>query len=161
MKKVVLAAIAAAVSIGAVVPANAWTYNHCKLAQGTTTDAVSNLKLAQECHAWMVGEGVISKGRSIEGKGKRWDEKYPDIHWRSLDDSHLVLGTKNGSDVSSMKFFFQLDGNQALRTKELSTGAMDKFLDEHGYERVEHVKDGAPSENLRLDNYYYTLVKKG
>ena len=157
MKQLVYAAMAAAMTIGAVTPASAWTYGHCKVAQGTTTSTVSNMTIAKECHQWMIGEGMISKGATFEGKGKSWGDKYSDVHWRSLDDPHLIVNTK-GKGTDGVKYFFQLDGNQALRTKELSKDAFNKFLDENGYTANEYLKHDAP-QDAKLNDYYYTLEK--
>ena len=129
MRTMILAAIAMAVSVGAVAPANAWTYTRCVVASAMDTPLVSNKTMAKECHAFMVGEGVISKGKE---KNKLWKEKYPDIHFIA-PEAVVVKKISN-------KYHWIIDDREPLRTKEISNKDIDGYMDRIGYELVENAE---------------------
>ena len=71
MKRLVLAALTAAISMGAVAPAMAWGYNHCVAA---TNMGASSGTAIKHCAPFLAADGEISFGSH---KGETWSEAFP------------------------------------------------------------------------------------
>ena len=125
MKKLVFAALATVMTIGAVSPAAAWSYVRCKAAADMTNFLVSNKTLANNCHAFIADKGIISKG---DHQGDVWAEAYPGEHFTSITSDH-VRG-KVTSPFDNRKMHIVTYGNDALRTKIIDGKNTDGFLKE-------------------------------
>ena len=145
MKKLVFAAMAAAMTLGAVSPAAAWTYEHCTEQAQWIDFFVPNSKIAKECHGFMVGQGIVSKGT---GEGKTWQELYPDTHWVDAKSEKVRASV----DTSSGKLTWTVDKHVPMRTKIIGKNDKADYLDRVNLKLIAgHYKDGAK---------YYSAVKE-
>ena len=129
MKKLILSVVAAAISVGAAMPASAWGFTRCKVAADQTAIVVSNKVLAHNCHAFIVNDGLISKGKEAN---KTWSEAFPDVHWNAADDSDVFMDV-----LSNTHYTFKVGKHYAIRTKHIEYKDIDDYLKRIGYKKID------------------------
>ncbi len=156
MKNTVMATLAALMTIGAVAPASAWTYTHCKAAEGLSTSTVSNGTLAKNCHAWIVGQGRISRDHKSE---ETWSQAFPGVHFADITSSKVKGEIEDPYNKRTL--ILKVNGKQALRTKEMKKSDTQSFLD---HTSVKMVAAGGTSKEyaglVTVSKEAYTFVKR-
>ena len=125
MKKLIFAIVAAAISVGAAMPASAWGYDRCNAASVLAAITVGNNTIAKECHRWIVGEGLISKG---QGAGERWDMQFPKIHFVAAEAADVKV-------AGNTHYTYTVEYHNSIRTKRIAVADISDYL-----KKIHHTK---------------------
>ena len=138
VSKIVMATLAAAISVGAALPASAWGYTKCKVWSDMDVGTVSNQMVSKNCHAFIVGEGMVSrdawggdiKDKGFTGYGTSWEDAFPDAHYKAPDADNVYLESQGN------KYVLRVGDHDSLRTKRLDEKDIDNYLHKIGYHKV-------------------------
>ena len=144
MKKYVLAALTAVISLGAVAPAMAWNYNHC-VAAGDF--GASSGTLANHCKQFIPSDGLISFGSH---KNELWEDVFPDVHFGKEVVRIEDYGKLDESWLSSGYFpryihthIWEVKGNNdAIKTKKLDNKGWEQYITQHAKSKYPVVHTG-------------------
>ena len=113
--------------------AHAWTRAHCDIASSMGHYVVSNDKYAKECHAFMIGDSVIS---SEDYAGNSWGDEYKHTNW--VDTLSPDVTVKNKGVGLDNKFVFYYKGHEQHRTKRMSDNEFYDYIKKRGLD-IKHI----------------------
>ncbi len=155
MKRTVMAALAAIMTIGAVAPASAWTYQHCTEEAQWIDFFVSNDKIAKECHAWIVGQGVVSKGLN---EGQQWQYAFPSYHYVDATSQNAKI------KVTGKKATLYAKGKETIRTKKMAISDLTGWLNKTHLKLIKtedvHVNENGHQSVIKAEKDIYRLDNK-
>ena len=129
MKKLVFAALAATMALGAVSTASAYGYRDCKMMADFGRSSGS---LAKDCARFIPGEGQISSGKH---EGEQWGKVFKDTVFGDNIAHIKVHKEKNVMDISGKRttyIYKTTDGKEAIKTKKISGWNWLSYLSQIG-----------------------------
>ena len=132
MKRLVLAALTAAISMGAVAPAMAWGYNHCVTATNLGASSGTAIK---HCAPFLAKDGEISYGKH---KGETWGEAFPGTEnlgsrVKYVDQHEKTLSNyATGRTMKDYTYTWKIDdSHDALKTKQIAGKDWAGYITKH------------------------------
>ena len=132
MKRLVLAALTAAISMGAVAPAMAWGYNHCVAATNLGASSGTAIK---HCAPFLAANGEISFGSH---KGETWSEAFPGTENLGSRVTYVDRHAKTlsnyatGRTMKDYTYTWKIDdGHDALKTKQIAGKDWAGYINKH------------------------------
>ena len=132
VSKIIMATLAAAISVGAALPASAWGETRCAVAAGLTAGTISNWQIARHCKEYIVGQGIISKGPEA---GQQWSKAFIDLPFHAADDPEVRLRTYK--QASGTKYIWKVRNINTIRTKEIAEKDIDSHMKRIGFEKID------------------------
>ena len=117
MKKVIYAALAATMALGAVTTASATSYHDC---QALARFGASSGTLASHCKQFIPSQGLISGGKH---EGQEWGKVFKDINF-GTEVNHIKVDKKSSimdPGGKRITYIYQTNTKQdAIKTKKIS-----------------------------------------
>ena len=158
MKKTVFAVLTTVMTIGAVSPAFAWGFDHCRNASNV---GISSTTLAKHCSNFIVGEGIISSGKY---ENQIWKQKFDWADFKSVvTDDDVEIGETIDVDsaglVKGHDYYVSVGKEDSIRTKQIKSKDFDGWnskldINLSDYTTLDVYGEGALQ--YKYDNHIYT-----
>ena len=126
ISRTIFAGLAVVMTVGSVAPAMAASYTSCKMMEAVASSG----DLAKHCHKYIVGQGLITKGKH---KNEKWEDVFSSTNFRALSDKAVTV--KYGDDVHGdlhynvpQRLIWKVNGKDSIETKEIGLDDVDDYL---------------------------------